>query len=235
MNMWAVFVHYLGDAISSLFVLATGLLIYFFPTQKWTKYLDPASSIIIVAIMLYTTIPLVRQCAQILLHRVPAHVNLAKLRAKLLQIENVNGLHDLHVWCLVDGMTISTVHLAISHPDYFEDVCKAARKVFHRQNIHSSTIQPEYPKISNPSGSSAELAAMATRSTGLVAAGCEQNCLPNCNEDWCCKTATSPPVKKKAVANHGALDFDPFFNPREEQPPRLSPPPRDGPTGPNLV
>jgi zinc transporter 1 len=231
MNMWAVFVHYLGDAISSLFVLATGLLVWFFPTKKWTLYLDPASSIIIVGIMLYTTIPLVRQCAHILLHRVPAHVNLAKLRAKLLQIENVNGIHDLHVWCLVDGMTISTVHIAISSPEHFDHVCKQARKVFHKQNIHSSTIQPEYPKIAQPKGSSAELSVLASRSAALT--GCEQNCLPNCNEDWCCKGSTPP--QSRTPINHGALDYDPFFNPREEQPPRLSPPPQDHQSGPNLV
>lgn len=58
MNVHAVFLHYLGDAISSLMVLIAGLLIHFFDGQKWTDYIDPVSSIIIVGLILYTTLPL---------------------------------------------------------------------------------------------------------------------------------------------------------------------------------
>jgi zinc transporter 1 len=222
MNMWAVFVHYLGDAISSVFVLITGILVYLYPTKKWSLYLDPISSLVIVGIMLYSTIPLVRQCALILLQRVPPHVNLANLRKKLLKIDHVLGAHDLHVWCLVDGMTICTVHLALDSPDHFESATKAVRKLFHRFGIHSSTIQPEFPLAKLPvEPNSTELQSLASRSTQLTA-NCEQNCLPNCTEDWCCKTVT--PAKP---TTHGALDFDPVFNPREPDPPRLNPPPGD--------
>jgi len=42
MNVKAVFLHYLGDAISSLFVLVAGILFYFFD-GKWTYYLDPVA------------------------------------------------------------------------------------------------------------------------------------------------------------------------------------------------
>lgn len=224
MNMWAVFVHYLGDAISSAFVLATGLLVYFYPKQKWSAYLDPGSSVIIVAVMLYTTLPLVRQCALILLQRVPPHVNLQKLRSKLLALDHVMGAHDLHVWCLVDGMTICTVHMALDSPDNFEYVAKAVRKLFHKFNIHSSTIQPEYPlpKLSE-SLNSTEMKVLANRSAQL--SSCAQNCAPACQEDWCCKQS-----KPKQRTNHGAIDFDPVFNPREPDPPRLNPPPGDKPS-----
>lgn len=43
MNIRAVFLHYLGDAISSLFVLAAGLILHYFPDEKWAVYVDPAS------------------------------------------------------------------------------------------------------------------------------------------------------------------------------------------------
>lgn len=224
MNMWAVFVHYLGDAISSVFVLATGLLIHFFPKHKWTLYLDPGSSLMIVGIMLYTTIPLVRQCALILLQRVPPHVNLPKLRKKLAQIDHVVGIHDLHVWCLVDGMTISTVHVTIDNPENFNSVCATIRKIFHRVGIHSSTIQPEYNSRYGETENSTELSSMAARSSMLTGSSCIQNCAPDCKEDWCCKDVPTPRAPRNG---HGALDFDPVFNPRDPLPPRLSPPPAD--------
>jgi Co/Zn/Cd efflux system component len=42
-NMWAVFIHYLGDAISSALVLGTGVLMHFFGDKKWIVYADPVS------------------------------------------------------------------------------------------------------------------------------------------------------------------------------------------------
>ena len=60
MNVRAIFLHYFGDMISSLFVLGQGVLLHFFNDQKyhWAKYIDPSVSLIIVFIILITTIPL---------------------------------------------------------------------------------------------------------------------------------------------------------------------------------
>lgn len=80
-NMRAIFLHFLGDAISSLFVVATALLLYFFPYQAatptsaavnaWVVYADPSASILVVGVVLYTTIPLTLRVASILLQRAP--------------------------------------------------------------------------------------------------------------------------------------------------------------------
>ena len=73
----AIFLHFLGDALSSVFVLATALLWYFFfdpdqPTKNvWVQYVDPAASIIVVGIILFSTIPLVRSVLSVLLQRAP--------------------------------------------------------------------------------------------------------------------------------------------------------------------
>lgn len=74
----AIFLHFLGDALSSVFVLATALLWYFFPTSKdvpaqnfWVRYIDPAASMIVVGIILFSTIPLVRNVLSVLLQRAP--------------------------------------------------------------------------------------------------------------------------------------------------------------------
>jgi Co/Zn/Cd efflux system component len=57
-NVQAIFLHYLGDAISSAMVLGAGLLIHFFRKAKWIAYIDPASSLLIVLLILWTTLPL---------------------------------------------------------------------------------------------------------------------------------------------------------------------------------
>lgn len=184
MNMWAVFLHFVGDAFSAVLVLVTALLAYFYqkkPNGHWTEYLDPAASILIAGIMLWSAFPLVKQCSHILLQRVPRSVQLGTLRDRLASIPQVSGVHDLHVWQLSDSLIIATVHIRIISAEYTNVVLKAARAVFHRSNIHSNTIQLETqdelaPSASNPHSDEQPLLEH-----------CEQNCKDDCAEDWCCK------------------------------------------------
>jgi zinc transporter 1 len=174
MNVHAVFLHYLGDAISSLMVLIAGFFIYFFKGQKWTEYIDPVSSLIIVGLILWTTVPLVKRCSMILLQSTPVEVEMEKVRQNLLSVEGILSLHDLHVWQLVDGMIIASVHVSVEEGADFTTLVNEVKRIFHEFGIHSSSIQPEFvPRNFQDT------------------AYCEQNCVRECDEDWCCKkTAT---------------------------------------------
>lgn len=43
MNVQAVFIHYLGDMVSSFFVLIAGILLYCFDGDEWVEYIDPVT------------------------------------------------------------------------------------------------------------------------------------------------------------------------------------------------
>jgi len=168
-NMHAVFLHFLGDAISSLMVLGAGLLIHFFNSGKWTNYIDPISSLIISCLILYTTIPLVKRCSMILLQST-GDIDVKQLRKKLTKLEGLVSVHDLHIWQLVDGMTIASVHIAIEEGVDFNTIVTQVKKIFHKAGVHSSSIQPEFVPRNVKAG-----------------AFCGQNCVKECHEDWCCK------------------------------------------------
>lgn len=185
MNVHAVFLHYLGDAISSMMVLGAGILIHFFPSDKnvWVKYIDPVSSLLIVGLILWTTVPLVKRCAIILLQHT-GEVKVGAVRRELQKIEGIISVHDLHVWHLVDGMVIGSVHVACEEGVDFPHVAAEVKKIFHSHGIHSSTIQPEF----------------VPRSHGQRP-NCEQNCVKDCDEDWCCKEEN----KQNHIAPPGKL------------------------------
>ncbi|KAL6076617.1 Zinc transporter 1 [Balamuthia mandrillaris] len=167
-NMWAVFIHYLGDMISSFIVLLTGILLHFV-SGKWTLYIDPVSSLLIVGIIIYTTVPLVKQCSLILLQSTPSDVRLSKLRQDLQAVTGVESVHDLHVWQLVDGMFIGSVHLHMEEGIPFTPTMNRIKEIFHDYGIHSTTIQPEFVPKNHP-----------------IKQFCETNCVRECTEDWCC-------------------------------------------------
>jgi len=170
LNLWAVFIHYLGDAVSSVFVLATGILLHFYKGAVWTRYIDPVSSLLIVCLIVGTTIPLVKRCSMILLQGVPPEIDMDDLRNQIANLDYIVSIHDLHIWQLVDGMIIASVHLMVEDGCDLGDVLYHVKKIFHDNGIHSSAIQPEYVKL-----------------TSSQEAFCVQNCVVDCEEDWCCK------------------------------------------------
>jgi zinc transporter 1 len=169
MNTKAVFLHFLGDAISSLCVLATGLILHFFQSTHWIQYLDPASSLLIVVIIAFTTVPLVKRCSMILLQSVPSEVDLDAVSHKTSRVDGVVSVHDLHVWQLVDGMIIASVHLMVTEGADVGFIVYQVKQIFHSYGIHSSAIQPEFVKTITQENY------------------CVQNCVEECEADWCCK------------------------------------------------
>jgi len=160
--------------VSSILVLAAGLISKFI-NEDWTKYLDPISSLLIVALIMFTTLPLLRDCSSILLQQAPSQVKIPSLKEKLLKVDCIQGIHDLHVWQLVDNLIIASVHASVYNTDAanFKIICASIKKVMHKFEIHSSTVQLEFIHNEN------------------IGEDCEQNCVRNCLEESCCKSEKS--------------------------------------------
>ena len=112
-----------------------------------------------------------RRCSQILLQAVPKELSIEEIRNNICRIEGVVSTHDLHVWQLVDGMLIASVHVGIQDGVEFSPLVNEVKSIFHRYGVHSITIQPEF--LPRNSGTSQF---------------CNQNCVKECEEDWCCKS-----------------------------------------------
>ncbi|VUZ47625.1 unnamed protein product [Hymenolepis diminuta] len=150
MNMQAVFLHILADFFGSVIVVTCALVIWLVPGDpqdsryKWKLYLDPCLSICMVLIISISTIPLTLKSILILLQSVPREICVKNLKNRIEKIEGIVKIHDLHVWRLQPDCIIGTVHLRIRGlPDYVE-VARKVKAIFHENNIHCTTIQPEF-------------------------------------------------------------------------------------------
>lgn len=65
-------------------------------------------------------------------------------------MDYVVSIHDLHIWQLVDGMVIASVHLLVEEGGNLGDVLYHVKRIFHEHGIHSSSIQPEFVPVSTP-------------------------------------------------------------------------------------
>ena len=162
MNMQALVLHVLGDALGNVGVIATGLVIWL-TTWKYKFYFDPVISLVITVIIFSSALPLgasphfafstwvlilapppVRSASFILLQGVPPTISLDEVRESILKVNGVLSVHELHIWQLSESKIVASVHVMASRDHDFMPVAVEIRRALHHHGIHSSTIQPEY-------------------------------------------------------------------------------------------
>ncbi|KAI0800902.1 cation efflux protein [Fomes fomentarius] len=149
MNMRALLLHVLGDALGNVGVIGTGLVIWL-TTWSWKYYFDPMISLVITVIIFSSALPLVKSTAFILLQGVPATISLEEVRDAILDVDGVLSVHELHIWQLSESKIVASVHVMASRKHDFMPVAAQIRKALHERGIHSSTIQPEYHPPRSP-------------------------------------------------------------------------------------
>jgi cobalt-zinc-cadmium efflux system protein len=95
-NIRSVFIHMLGDTISTAAVILGGFGILY----THLNWIDPLLSLLIAALILWSSIGIVRETLNILLEGTPRGVELTEVRTAIENIDGVVDVHDLHVWSL---------------------------------------------------------------------------------------------------------------------------------------
>lgn len=109
MNMRGAMLHVLGDALGSVGVLAAAVVLL---TTGW-PYADTVASLLIVALILPRAVSLLREVVHVLLEGAPRDVDPAAVRAALLELPDVDEVHDLHVWVINDRTPAMSAHLVV--------------------------------------------------------------------------------------------------------------------------
>jgi cobalt-zinc-cadmium efflux system protein len=141
-NIRSVFLHMLGDTLSTAAVIAGGAGILF----TGLTWIDPVLSIVIAGMILYSSVGIVRETLHILLEGTPRNLELQKIRESMQSVEGVVNVHDLHVWSLGSSSHALASHVTIAEMTMsdcgciLEGINAALRERFH---IHHTTIQFE--------------------------------------------------------------------------------------------
>lgn len=86
LNMRAAVIHVLGDAIQSVGVIIAGIVIYFKP--EYAKA-DPICTLMFSVIVMFTTIPIIKDCIRVLMEGTPDEINPGELTAALEEVKNI--------------------------------------------------------------------------------------------------------------------------------------------------
>ena len=142
-NLRSAFLHMAGDTFSTAAVIAGGAGILY-TGQYW---IDPVLSMLIAALILWSSIGIVRETLNILLEGAPRGVSLAQIRSGMEAVEGVVNVHDLHVWCLGSQSRALACHVTIDDIPPSESACILVtlnRLLRERYSISHTTIQFEH-------------------------------------------------------------------------------------------
>jgi cobalt-zinc-cadmium efflux system protein len=106
-NIRGAYLHMAADAAISAGVVAAGIIIML---TGWL-WLDPLTSLALVAIIVWGTWSLLRESTAMSLAAVPSGIDPAAVRDFLSARPGVTSIHDLHIWPMSTTETALTAHL----------------------------------------------------------------------------------------------------------------------------
>jgi len=138
LNVRGAWMHVLTDALGSVQVIVAGVLIW---TLGW-NWVDPIASVLIGALVMYSSWALMRQSVAVLMEGAPSHINVDQVRSALLALPHVSAVHDLHVWTITSGFVALSAHLTCVDAEQRDSVLRSAQDILaDRFGIRHTTIQ----------------------------------------------------------------------------------------------
>ena len=142
LNMKTAFLHMFYDALSSVVVIAGGIVIL---TTGWFV-IDVILSAVIALMIFRSSWLVIKEAVMIIMEAVPQGIEFDDVCAALNDVDDVTGVHDLHIWSLSSNEIALSCHVCID-----ENNLSRGRQIIERINsvlkdrfnIGHATIQLE--------------------------------------------------------------------------------------------
>jgi cobalt-zinc-cadmium efflux system protein len=141
LNVRGAFLHVATDvAAFAAAALAGGLIL----ATGWNRF-DPIASLLVAALMLWSSVQLLRESTLIFLERAPRDADPEAIGRALVNEEGVVEVHDLHVWTVTSGFPALSAHVLVEPGAD----CHAARRRLERTlakrfGLTHTTLQVEH-------------------------------------------------------------------------------------------
>src|SRR5271167_4753791 len=142
-NVRSALLHEVGDTLSTAAVIAGGFAILW-TGQYW---IDAALSFGIGALILWSSIGIVRETLNILLEGTPRGMSLEAVESAMRAIAGISDVHDLHVWSIGSENHALSAHVKIADMATSESdtiLREINERLGRGFGIHHTTIQLEH-------------------------------------------------------------------------------------------
>jgi len=107
LNVKAAYLHLLGDALSSVLVIAGGAAIHFLELT----WIDPLVTVLISLYIIREAFAILKETVGILMQSAPKNLDLEKIRLRIESLPGILNMHHVHVWMLTDQQVHLEAHV----------------------------------------------------------------------------------------------------------------------------
>jgi cobalt-zinc-cadmium efflux system protein len=149
LNIRAAYLHLIGDALTSLAVIAGAVCIWLFKIY----WIDPLVTVLISIYIFVHTFEILKESAGILMQFAPPEINQKEIVSVLKEMSEIKSVHHIHLWQLADHQINFEAHLVLSDNlpvSETTDITENAKRLLSsRFGISHTTFQYEYALCEN--------------------------------------------------------------------------------------
>ncbi|KNC75465.1 hypothetical protein SARC_12012 [Sphaeroforma arctica JP610] len=98
-NMYAVYIHVVGDVVGSLGVISSGLLNHYMRTPH-NYLIDPMITCLVATILMMASFPVVKRTSRVLMQATPKTIDMEGIKGRLLDIAGLESIQTFNIWLL---------------------------------------------------------------------------------------------------------------------------------------
>ncbi|MDP9478866.1 MAG: cation diffusion facilitator family transporter [Actinomycetota bacterium] len=141
LNVQGALRHIVADLLGSVGVIAAALIILL---TGWYQA-DPIISVVIGVLVLGSSWKLLKGSTNILLEGTPPGIDANEVGRKMVGVEGIEEVHDLHVWEITSGFPALAAHVLVGHQEDCHERRREVEKVIYREfGIEHTTLQVDH-------------------------------------------------------------------------------------------
>jgi cobalt-zinc-cadmium efflux system protein len=141
LNRQAALRHIIADLLGSVGVITAALIILL---TGWL-YADPIISVLIGLLVLGSSWKLLTESTNILLEQAPRGIDPNEVGTKMVGVEGVEEVHDLHVWEITSGFPALAAHVLVAQSADCHERRRELEKLLYREfGIEHTTLQVDH-------------------------------------------------------------------------------------------
>ena len=141
LNLRAAYIHLVGDALGSIGVIVTGIVIV---TTGW-RYADPLVGVLIGIFLVVSSWSVLRDSTLVLLEATPRGLDAEEIGRAIAAQPGVVEVHDLHVWQITSGFPSLSAHVLVREGDDCHGIRRATEHMLaERFAITHTTLQVDH-------------------------------------------------------------------------------------------
>jgi len=142
LNERVISLHLLEDVLGWAAILIGALVMYFVDVPV----LDPILSIAITFYVLFHVYSNIKESLRIILQGAPIDIKIDEIKKEILALEDVDSVHDLHLWSEDGEYNVMTVHVVLNRAFSMDELQRLKNKIREKMQamkVQHSTIEFE--------------------------------------------------------------------------------------------